>query len=111
MFVTLSEQEVSFNKKHLSPEEQGFLCHLLTIDKCTPQQELLHEIANCMYSKKVKELKPKPGTSFMADGEAVLLAKAVPYLQLQMEHLHFFSQMAFNMGKVSRSVIICLFSV
>lgn len=76
------EEEVSLNKKqHLSPEEEGFLCHLFTMDKCTPIQEQLREIANCMYGKKVKELKPKPGTIFMAGGEAVLSAKAVPYLQ------------------------------
>lgn len=97
------EEEVSFNKKqHLSPEEEGFLCNLLTMAKCTPIQEQLHEIANCMYGKKVKELKPKPGTSFMAGGEAVLSAKAIPYLQSQMKHLHFsVSQMAFNMGNLA----------
>lgn len=78
------------------------MCHLLTMDKCTPIQEQLREIANCMLGKKVKELKPKPGTSFMAGGEAVLLAKAAPYLESQMEHLHFsVSQMAFNMGKLA----------
>lgn len=77
MFVTLSEEEVSLNKKqHLSPEEEGFLCHLFTMDKCTPIQEQLREIANCMYGKKVKELKPKPGTIFMAGGEAVLSISA-----------------------------------
>ena len=81
MFVTLSEEEVSFNeKKHLSLEEEGLLCQLLTTDKCTPKQKQLCEIANYMYGKKVKELKPKTGASFMTSGEAVVSAKAVPYI-------------------------------
>ena len=82
---------------------------MMTLGKCTPKHELLREIADSMYGKKVRELKPKPCTSFVA-GEALLLAKAVPYLQTQMEHLHFsVTQMAFNMGKVAGTcnAIIC----
>ena len=73
----------------------------MTLDKCAPKQELLREIADSMYGKKVRELKPKPCINLLA-GEAMIMEKALLYLQTQMEHLHYsVTQMAFNMGKVA----------
>ena len=105
--VLFLEEEVSYHKKHqLSPAEEAFLCHLLTLDKCTPKQKLLNEIAESIYGKKITELKPKPCSSFVA-AEALLMETAILYLRVQMEHLHYsVTQMAFNMAKVAGDVII-----
>ena len=102
-----SEEELSYNKNQkLSREEEVFLCHLLTLGKCTARQQLLREIADCMYGKRIRQLDPKPSPTYAA-GENMLSEKGALYLQTQMEHLHYsVTQMAFNMAKITGNIII-----
>lgn len=72
-------EELSYSKNKKLSLKEVFLCHLPTLDKCTPKQDILHEIANSMYGKRIPQLDPKPSTNYAA-GESVLLEKAVLYL-------------------------------
>lgn len=102
LLVCILEEKASNSKKpQMTSEEERYLCHVLTLQQCTPKQTLLCDVADSMYGKKFKDLPEKTCVTFAA-GEAILLEKAILYLQKQMERLHYsVTQLAFNMGKLT----------
>lgn len=85
----------------MTSDKVTYLCHLLTLDKCTPKEKLLRELADEMYRKKFRDLQANPSPSYDVE-EVILVEKAKLHFQTQMERLHHsVSQLAFNTGKLS----------
>lgn len=88
-------------KEHMSPQEEAYLCHLMSQERLTPKQQLLFEAAQQLYGKKVKELSAKTDMNFEA-GASVLEKKTLSHFRKHMEHCHFsISHFSLNMGKLT----------
>ena len=76
----LEEETARARKECISFEEQTYLCHLLSLERLSPKQQLLLETAEQLYGKKVKESPAKSSANFEA-GERVLKEKALKHLR------------------------------
>lgn len=101
VFLFLEEETARARKECISSEEQTYLCHLLSLERLSPKQQLLLETAEQLYGKKVKEFPAKSCANFEA-GEHVPKEKALNHFRKKMEHCHFsITQLSLNMGKLA----------
>ena len=85
----------------MSPQEESYLCHLISQESLQPKQKLLLETAEQLYGKKLKDLPAKTCTNFEA-GESILEEKTLSHFRKEMVHYHFsITQLSFNMGKLT----------
>ena len=88
-------------KERMSPEEETYLCHLISQERLTTRQTLLLEAAEQLYGKKVKELPPKADMNYEA-GASVLEKKVLSHFRKLIEYSHFsMTQLFLNMGKLT----------